>query len=938
MIGTTLAQYRVTAELGAGGMGEVWRAEDKKLGREVALKVLPEEFAKDPERMARFEREAKVLASLNHPNIATLYGLEHAPVIPSEQGESRDPLKPESDPRTRYSPGKSGDPSTPASPGDASAQDDRCAVTFLAMELVEGEDLSERIKRGAMPVEEATAIALQIAEALEAAHEQGIVHRDLKPANIKLTDDGVVKVLDFGLAKTWESQGVDSGLSLSPTVTHATAAGVILGTAAYMSPEQARGKSADRRADIWAFGVVLWEMLTGQKLFEGETVSDVLASVLKEAPDLDALPTDMPPAIRRLLARCLDKEPRNRLQWIGDARLELDTKDDHPPLRQQLSTSHSWIGWGIAVVGIAAGLVAVGWSVLRPVGRTVEAIHLEMVDAGFTSYSNSAISPDGRQVTYFAVDSDGVNLLRTRSIDSFESQMIAGAEGGENPFFSPDGKWLAYFVPEKRTIKKVPLMGGTGQRLPGVQVAGYFNSGAWHPDGFLILSGAIVDGNQWQGLVTVSDTGGEAKILTTPKEPERRHYLPEVMAGSPWALFTYQTDEGHFIAAVSLETGEQKVVLEGATTPQYLDSGHLIAFRPAMSDLVMVAFDKASASLRGEPESVLSPVGGSTRGTGQYATADNGTLIYNAPSASGAQFFVGDVVLVDRAGIVEEIDEDPTSWSQPRFSADGKRLLLRRIRTPNCELWIRDLERGTTTRITFEHDTHDPLWDASGDQVLYAGDQGARRSVFRAPGDGSGSAVLMIDIDVSMHPASWTADGRRLALGASNQKTGDDVWVLDLDVGSDPVEFLATRFGERHPSFSPNGRWIAYASDESGRWEVFVRPYPGPGGRTQISTNGGTEPLWSRDGSELFYRANGKLMAVAVSEAAGNLSVSTPSALFEDSFQRATGANPDQRHYDISPDGNRFAMIRPDPTSNDQRPLRILVDWHAAAIAGLEDQ
>jgi serine/threonine-protein kinase len=408
------------------------------------------------------------------------------------------------------------------------------------------------------------------------------------------------------------------------------------------------------------------------------------------------------------------------------------------------------------------------------------------------------------------------------------------------------------------------------------------------------------------------------------------------MAGSPWVLFSYQTDEDHFIAAVSLETGEKKVVLEGATTPQYLDSGHLLAYRPALSDVVMVTIDKASASLRGEPESILSPVGGATRGTGQYGIADNGTLIYNTPSASGAQFFVGEVVLVDRTGKIEELDDNPTSWSQPRFSADGKRLLLRRIRTPNCELWIRDLERSTTTRITFEHDTHDPLWDASGDHVLYAGDQGARRSVFRAPADGSGSAVLMIDPGMSVQPASWTADGRRLALGVSNQKTGEDVWVLDLEVGPDPVPFLATRFGERHPSFSPDGRWLAYTSDESGHWEVFVRPYPGTGGRTQISTDGGNEPLWSRDGTELFYRSGGKLMAAAVSEADGRLRVGSPTALFEDPFERSTGVTPDQPFYDVSPDGTRFAMIRPDPSSNDQRPLRIVIDWFEAATSALE--
>jgi serine/threonine-protein kinase len=904
MIGTNLAHYRITGELGAGGMGEVWRAEDTKLGREVALKVLPEEFAKDPERMARFEREAKVLASLNHPNIATLYGLESV-----ESG-------------------------TETETGTETGTE----TVFLAMELVKGEDLSERIKRGPIPVDEATPIALQIAEALEAAHEQGIVHRDLKPANIKITEDGTVKVLDFGLAKTWESDAGDTSLSLSPTVTHATAAGVILGTAAYMSPEQARGKSADRRADIWAFGVVLWEMLTGHKLFEGETVSDVLASVLKETPNLDGLPKDSPMAIRRLVARCLEKEPKQRLQWIGDARLELEATDE-PPLELRSSRNiRLWNGWAIAAVGIAAGAVAVLWSVLQPSGQPGEPIHLEIANAGFTSYSDSAVSPDGRHVAFFSTDADGVYLLKVRGIDSFEARTIPGSEGGENPFFSPDGKWLAYFNPEGRSIEKAPLSGGAVQRLPGVQVAGYYNSADWHPDGFLIFSGAVVDGDQWQGLVIVPDTGGEPQILTTPEDLERRHYLPEAVPDSPWVLFTYQTDAGHFIAAVSLESGNQKVLLEGATTPRYLAPGNLLFYRPDLDDVAIVAFDAQSASLQGEPKSVLSPVGGITRGTGQFAVSDTGTLIYNPPSASDTSFFVGNVVLVDRTGAVEEIDDEPSAWSQPRFSADGKRILLRRIMTPNCELWIRDLERGTTTRITFEHDTHDPLWDASGDGILYAGDQGARRSVFRVSADGSDAPTLMIDADVSIQPASWSADGQRLGLGASNRQSGDDVWVLDLDKGPDPVPFLDSRFGERHPSFSPDGRWIAYTSDESGHWEVFVRPYPGPGGRTQVSTDGGAEPLWSSDGSELFYRADGELVAVQISESEGRIRVGSPTALFDDPFERATGANPDQRHYDVSSDGTRFAMIRPDPTSNDQRPLRIVVGWLEAALENLENE
>ena len=923
MIGATLAHYRVTAALGAGGMGEVWRAEDMKLGREVALKVLPEEFAQDPERMARFEREAKVLASLNHPNIATLYGLES---VESGTGMGTG---------NGMGAGENSKLKTKNSKLPAEAG----AVTFLAMELVEGEDLSERIKRGPIPIDEAIPIALQIAEALEAAHEQGIVHRDLKPANIKLTEDDVIKVLDFGLAKAWETQTGDSGLSLSPTLTkHATVEGVILGTAAYMSPDQARGKKVDRRADIWAFGVVLWEMLTGRKLFEGETVSDVLAAVLRAEPDIAALPRDAPSPVRRVVEKCLVHDPNRRLQWIGDARVELEVTDDQTPTEPPPSTPRSWIGWALAAVGIVIASVAVGWNLFQLEERASDYFHLEIADAGFTTFSNSAVSPDGRRVACYSADPDGIYFLKIRSIDSFELQTIPGAEGGENPFFSPDSEWVAYFNPDKRTVDKASLAGGSAQRLPGVQVTGYFNSGAWHPDGYLILSGAIVDGNQWQGLVTVPDSGGEPQILTTPKDPERRHYLPEIVPNSPWALFTYQTEEGHFVAAVSLDTGEQKLLLEEATTPQYLASGHLLAYRPSLNDVVMAPFDAASASLLGKPVSVLSPVGGITRGTGQYSVADNGTLIYNQPSANGASFFMGNLVLVDRSGGIVELDDNPSSWGQPRFSADGKRILLRRVQTPNCELWTRDLERGTTTRITFEHDTHDPLWNATGDEVIYAGDQGARRSVFRAPADGSGSPVLMIDAEVSVQPASWTADGRRLALGAVNQQGGDDVWVLDLDAGPEPVPFLDSRFGERHPDFSPDGRWLAYTSDESGHWEVFVRPYPGPGGRTQISTDGGSEPLWSPDGSELFYRANGELMVVGFSESDGQTRVTSPSALFEDSYERATGANPDQRQYDVSPDGTHFAMIRADPLSSDRRPLRIVIGWFQAARGALEDE
>ncbi len=894
MIGTTLSHYRITGKLGQGGMGEVWRAEDTKLGRGVALKMLPEDFANDPDRHARFEREAKVLASLNHPNIATLHALEHL--------------------------------------------DDQ---HVLVMELVEGEGLDEVIARGPVPIDETITMALQIAEALEAAHEAGIVHRDLKPANIRVRPDGTVKVLDFGLAKAWVAESGDSSLSMSPTMTkHATAAGVILGTAAYMSPEQARGKNVDRRADIWAFGVVLWEMLTGSKLFEGETVSDVLAAVLRDEPDLSVLPSEIPSSVRRLVTRCLSREPRQRLQWIGDARLELDSDPDESSAESTLPQSRPWIAWVIAIAGIAAGLIAVLWSLLLPGSPIAEPLHLEIAGAGFTSYSNTAISPDGKRVAYFSMDQDGLSRLKVRSIDTFDIHAIKGTEEGENPFFSPDGEWLAYLDPENRAVNKVSVDGGSVHKLPGVQISGYFNSGVWHTDGSIILSGAIVNGEQWPGLVLVPESGGEPQVLTTPEGDERRHYLPEDIPGTPRVLLTNAPQTGPFISEGARETGEQKLVLEDATTPGYLRSGRLFAFRTEHNDVVMVPFDARTATVVGQPVPVLSPVGSVTRGTGQYAVAENGTVVFNRSTTNDSGFLARDVVLVDRTGGFVEIEDirTPSSWSQPRFSADGKRILLRRIMTPNCDLWTHDLERRTTTRITFEHDTHDPLWHSTGDEVLYAGDKGVRRAVFRTPDDGSRAPEVLLEAEVSMQPASWAAEGRRLALAVSNQASGDDVWVLDLDVSSDARPFLDSRFSERHPAFSPDGRWIAYSSDESGNREIFVRPYPGPGGRIQISNDGGAEPLWSPDGEELFYRANRKLMVVEVKKADGKFRTNTPMVLFDDPSETTTQATPDQRNYDISPDGTQFVMIHGQPKSAENEPLKIVVGWLQAVERDLEPQ
>jgi serine/threonine protein kinase/Tol biopolymer transport system component len=547
--GTTLAHYRITAALGAGGMGEVWRAEDTKLGREVALKVLPVDFASDPQRLARFEREAKVLASLNHPNIATLYGLETAPVIPSpppvipsERSESRDPLKSESDPGTRPAPENSGGPSTHGA-GAPLAQDDRRAVTFLAMELVEGEDLSERIRRGPVPVGEAVAIALQVAEALEAAHETGIVHRDLKPANIKITDDGVVKVLDFGLAKAWESNGGESSLSMSPTMTaHATAAGVILGTAAYMAPEQARGKKVDRRADIWSFGVVLWEMLTGEVLFSGETATDVLAAVVRQEIDLDQLPRAIPVGVRDLIDRCLDREPKTRLRDMGEARIALTkqprAKDasPHPESGSKLMTRRSFaVASAMTGAGFALG-VGLGRRFLKPHAVDVNEVMLEITRlTGSGNVISAAISPDGHYIAFVQMDR-GLQSLWLRQISS--GQTLRLIPEGQFFFwghtFSPDGNDVVFGLKTPGDtaggIYAVSALGGSRRKLidSADSAPAFSNDGKW-----MAYLRADYPSPEESALMVAGADGSDAKALAVFEWPD--FVAPNFYSGPAWA-------------------------------------------------------------------------------------------------------------------------------------------------------------------------------------------------------------------------------------------------------------------------------------------------------------------------------------------------------------------------------------------------------------------
>jgi serine/threonine-protein kinase len=905
MIGATLAHYRITAALGAGGMGEVWRAEDTKLGREVALKVLPEQFAQDPERMARFEREAKVLASLNHPNIAHLYGLESA--VPSgTDGNSK--LK------TQNS-------KLPANAG---------AVTFLAMELVEGEDLSERIKRGPIPIDEAIPIALQIAEALEAAHEAGIVHRDLKPANIKLTDDGIIKVLDFGLAKAWETEAGDSSLSLSPTVTHATAAGVILGTAAYMSPEQARGKKVDRRADIWSFGVVLWEMLTGRKLFEGETVSDVLASVLKETPDLEALPDDTPPALRRLLARCLDKEPKNRLQWIGDARLDLVESLDSPP---ELSgppdisvvsrrRGLEWLGWLAAAV--ALGVAAVLW--LLPTAAPEPPLTRFTLGLGgdhvlsFIDQPILALSPDGRTLAMTATTAESArDVIVLRHLDQNELVQLEGTEGTGEMFFSPDGSSIGFFADGK--LKRTSVYGGS---VVTVADAPNPRGGVWLPDGTIVYSPEYTS-----GLWRVADTGGSAEevIGVDSDRGERTFRFPDATPDGEIVLFTVGNvdspnnyDES-VIVVFSLKTGIRQTVIERANMARFAGRDRIIFVRTG--NLYRIDFDPERLEAVGEAVPVIEDVGGDpSSGAGYFTIADNGNIAWLAGAVTAADTLL---TMVDATGAAERIPLSPRGFYQPRFSPDGTRLAF----TVGAgysgvagDVWVYSLASQGLNRLTFGGNELYPLWTPDGGRIAYlnyASDAG----IFTKAADGSAAEEQWTGGETTaIFPGSFSPDGRTLAytrLGRTN-----DIFLVTQGEEARLFEEMASC-----PTISPDGRWIAYASPGSGTSSIFVRPLEGEG-KWQVSPSIGGYPRWSGDGRRLFYIDIGSpkrpLMAVAV--APGNtFSTGPPEVVLENLSGTFVTATAPALNWDVSPSGDRFVFVEFERRAQAAAQVEIALNW-----------
>jgi Tol biopolymer transport system component len=878
---TRLGPYTILAPLGAGGMGEVYRAKDTRLDRDVAIKVLPEAFARDVERLARFQREAKVLASLNHPHIAAIYGFEEAN-----------------------------------------------GVRFLVLELVEGDTLADRLKApGApgLPVDEALGVCKQIAEAVEAAHEQGVIHRDLKPGNVKITPDGKVKVLDFGLAKALSGDATSTDIAHSPTITvDFTRPGVILGTAAYMSPEQARGRPVDKRSDIWSFGCVLYECLSGDRPFQGDTATDLIAKILERDPDWSTLPPQTPATIQLLLRRCLVKDRNRRLRDIGDARIEIENAIVDPTssslrlaaaaadeagrgrLRPPRRVALPWLVAVVLAIALAVSLM-MPRDRARPHERPVARVTIPVLSVA-PRFGSLAIAPDGRYVVYRADPIDGVMRLHLRPMDEFGDRTLGGTEGGYAPFIAPDGDGVGFFT--DRDLRVVSASGGSSQR---VCEAFGFTAGAWGRDGTIIFSTGRSGDNALPGLSRVPATGGVPEILTTidPAKNERAHVSPEFLPDGRHVLFTVETDTTRRVEVLSLETRQHQVLLEDASQPFYAPTGHLVFYHYNSLKVFAVPFDPATLRVTDRRIQVLGDL------TRQAVVSQNGTLAY-LPSGDETG---NAAVWVDRQGNVTKLFDQPGSWVEPRLSPDGRKLILRQTQSPNCFLWLYDLDRSTLTRLTFEGDAHGPVWSGDGGHVLFGLERDAMRSLYSIPIDGSAAPARIWKGEGPEYPGRGSADGSRVPFVEESVQSGVDIWVLSMQGERKAEPFLQTPFREESPSFSPDGKWMAYASNESGRDEVYVRPYPGPGGKNQVSTDGGSGPLWSQDGKELFYARRDAMMAVEVTtEPAFN--ASAPRKLFAGEY--AWGR---QLNYDVAPDGQRFVLIKPQGGSGASQELHVVLNW-----------
>jgi serine/threonine protein kinase len=881
MIGKTLGHYQITGKLGKGGMGEVYRAKDQKLGREVAIKVLPEEFAKDADRVTRFQREAKVLASLNHPNIAAIHGLE-------ESG----------------------------------------GTNFLVLELVEGETLADRIKAGPIPVEESLKLALQIAEALEAAHEKGVIHRDLKPANIKVTPDGKVKVLDFGLAKAYAGEHAELSLSNSPTLSDmATQQGVILGTAAYMSPEQARAKAVDRRADIWAFGTVMYEMLTGRVAFRGEDVSEILASVINGDVKLDLLPANLHFRVREALTRCLQRDLNKRYHDIREARYEIEQALADPsgvlvqPVtvvepRKKLKTILPWAAAALILGLIIAGVAV--WNLRKPETRQVISFDYHLPeDQQFSDlgWRVLAVSPDGKQLAYSTP-----NGLYLRSVNELTAKLIPGTEGDTHqPFFSPDGKWIGYYSFEDHTLKKISINGGLSVPLCDVPV---LEGASWNNDETI----TYVDSNQ--GVMQVSTNGGTPVSLVANK-PGSVDLEPQILPDGKSIMFTRNTPyQDSKIMVFSPKSKELKELFIGCFA-RYLPTGHMIYAKG--NNLYAIPFDPEKLEATGKEIPVVKGILNTF--VMNYAISSAGTLAY-IPGPTTATEGLRALFWADKEGKEESIPAPPKAYRFPKISPDGARVTLTAMGS-NTDIYVWDLIRKSISRLTFnETSDRKSIWTPDGKRIVFLSSGGGKYNLCWKASDGSGKVEkLGSTSNRCLFPLCWSKDGKNLVLEEfkGDEKTYDwDILLMSMQGNHEITPLLQEAYFECQARVSPDGRWMAYMSTERGWPEVFVCAFPDvTKGQWQVSTSGGDCPIWSPDGKELYYHWGDSVMAVSV-ETTPTFVSKTPRVLFRGTSVISSGMGEDTP-WDISPDGMRFLMMKEagssQSASGSPRRINIVTNW-----------
>jgi eukaryotic-like serine/threonine-protein kinase len=870
--GTTFGSYEIRSLLGMGGMGEVYRATDGRLARDVALKFLPQEFAADSDRLARFRREAQLLASLNHAHIATIHGLEEA----------------------------GGNPA-------------------LVMELVEGPALSDRIAQGPIPIDETLAIAKQIAEALEYAHERGVIHRDLKPANIKFTSNGQVKVLDFGLAKALSNEMSSSNQSNSPTISlAATQAGMIMGTAGYMSPEQAKGKSTDRRADIWAFGVVLYEMLTGRTMFSGETASETMAQVMMKEPDWALLPASTPRRIQDLLRRCLVKDPRNRLQAIGDARIEIEAALN-PALAEPVGAASApnrrrerqWMSATLVATLIA---VVLGFLYLRPATTTLPKTRLEITTppAG-QAISNFAISPDGRKVVFLA-STEGKTQLWIRPLESETAQPLAGTENATFPFWSPDSRSVAFTADAK--LKRIDTTGGGAQTIadvPGLG-GGAVGAGTWNSAGIILFTPSTTG-----PIYAVPAAGGQSVEVTRLEKPDHashRHpyFLPD---GHHFLFFVAgtQTVQGVYIG--SLDSKEIRRLMLGVSSAIFAPPDFVLFRRD--SALLAQHLDMKTLELKGNPYPLAERVSAITQAVGEaaFSASRDGVIAYRPPLTNDRQ-----LTWFDRSGRQTATLGQPDAFSGgngPHISPDGRTVALSRTINGNPDVWLIDTARGIVRRFTSDPASDNgPVWSPDGAKIVFYSRRSGPQNLWLKPLDG-GSEERLLESSENNNPTDWSPDGRFILYDRES-----DVWALPVQGDRKPFAVVHSNFDETNGRLSPDSHWVVYESNESGRTEVYVQRFPGPGGVSQISTNGGTNPQWRMDGREILYRAaDDRLMAVPITPQADGqrLEPATPEPLF---------SIPPGAPYDITRDGQRILIGAPvgDATTP---PITLILNWRPPA-------